>query len=100
MIFKVDRRIFDDECIASTLYWLSSKYVCKRNLESDCFEIIELLPISETKDEAVEIDFWGNLNDQKLRGIIARETKDIKTVLYAKAFSESEEIAESDFNEL
>ena len=39
------------------------------------------------------------LNDYKLREIISNETKEIKTILYAKAFAEDENLKEEDIHE-
>lgn len=39
------------------------------------------------------------LNDFKLRQIVADETRDIKTILYAKAFAEDEDLSEEDIHD-
>ena len=46
------------------------------------------------QDDDVERMFLQRLNDYKLRQIVLEETKDIRTILYAKAFADYE-----DFNE-
>jgi len=43
-------------------------------------------------------DFWNKMNDFKLREIIITETRDIKTILYAKAFGEFDNLDENDFD--
>ena len=46
------------------------------------------------QEDDVERMFLQRLNDYKLRQIVLEETKDIRTILYAKAFADYE-----DFNE-
>ena len=43
--------------------------------------------------------FFEKLNDFKLRGIIDEETKEIRTILYAKAFGDFDDITEDDIIE-
>ena len=100
MTFKVDRRIYSNECIANTIYWLSSSYSCKRSLESDYIESIEILPAADKDEAELEALFWDSLNDYNLRDIISKETKYIRTILYAKAFAECETITEAELNEV
>ena len=100
MIFNIDRRIYSDACITNTIYWLSNRYVCKRILNSDISESIEITPLIASNTTELEAAFWSSLNDYKLRDIIATETKDIRTIIYAKAFAESESITEAELNEI
>lgn len=100
MTFKVDRRIYSNECIANTMYWLSSSYSCKRSLESNDFESIEILSKAESDETKLEELFWDSLNDYNLRDIISKETKDIRTILYAKAFAECDDVTEAELNEV
>jgi His-Xaa-Ser system protein HxsD len=39
------------------------------------------------------------LNDFKLREVVANETRDIKTILYAKAFADDEDFSEEDITD-
>ena len=48
----------------------------------------------ETEEETVRHLFLQTLNDYKAREIIATETKDIRTILYAKAFADCEDFDE------
>ena len=68
MEIKVDRNIYSDSCISKVVY-----------------------------DFDVN-DFWDKMNDFKLREIINTETRDIKTILYAKAFGEFDNLDENDFD--
>lgn len=84
MILTVDRTIYSDACISKTIYSLSDKFSFVRNLK-DKIETIEMRCKDEECEDIDEI-FYERLNDYKLRQIIAEETKDIRTLIYAKAF--------------
>lgn len=88
MIITVDRQIYDDECISKAIYLLSDRYAFSRSLDNNR-EIIEIT--SKTCQDIDESKFFDVLNDFKLRGIINKETKDIKTILFAKAFGDLDE---------
>ena len=88
MTITVDRQIYDDVCISKAIYSLSDMYTFSRSLDND-LEIIEV--VSKTGQNIDESKFFDVLNDFKLRGIINKETKDIKTILFAKAFGDWDE---------
>lgn len=88
MILQVDRKIYDDVCISKAIYSLSDKYTFSRSLKND----IEYLEVSsKTADCVQESIVLDSLNDFKLRGIVETETKDIRTILFAKAFGDIDE---------
>lgn len=88
MTITVDRQIYDDVCISKAIYSLSDMYTFSRSLDGT-LEIIEVT--SKTGQDIDESKFFDVLNDFKLRGIINKETKDIKTILFAKAFGDLDE---------
>jgi His-Xaa-Ser system protein HxsD len=98
---KVDRRIYSDNVISKAVYWLSKDYTIVRNQINNDFESISAIP----KDGSIfdEISWNGRLadalNDFKLRDVIANETRDIKTILYAKAFADDEDFSEEDITD-
>lgn len=85
MMVKVDRQIYDDVCISKAIYSLSDLYTFSRTL-SDGIEFIDVT--SKSGDAVNESIVFDALNDFKLRGLINEETKNIRTILYAKAFGE------------
>ena len=93
MTIQVDRKIYPDSCISKVVYWLSEKYTIDRHLDGDN-EIISIDGVDE--EERLKKIFFEQLNDYKLRGIIEEETKDIKTILYAKAFGDFDDISEEE----
>lgn len=94
MIIRVDRTIYSDGCITKAVYALSKDYDCQRSLNGS----IENIAITSHDNSATEEDikhiFLQTLNDYKAREIIAEETKDIRTILYAKAFADSDDFDE------
>lgn len=88
MTITVDRQIYDDVCISKAIYSLSDMYTFSRSLDND-LEIIDVT--SKIGQDFDECKFFDALNDFKLRGIINNETKDIKTILFAKAFGDLDE---------
>ena len=96
MTLDIDRNIFSDSCISTVVYWLSNQYTIQRSLQ----ESIETLTIDNVSDEKqFRLEFFQKLNDYKLRELIDKETKDIKTILYAKAFGEFDELTEEEILE-
>ena len=94
MIIEVDKNIYSDIVISKVVYWLSSQYTVKRRVLNN-LEEIEIIGSIENAD-ILERDFFKMLNDYKLREIIANETREIKTILYAKAFAEDDNFSETD----
>ena len=96
MTLDIDRNIFSDSCISTVVYWFSNQYTIQRSLQ----ESIESLTIDNVSDEKqFRLEFFQKLNDYKLREQIDKETKDIKTILYAKAFGEFDELTEEEILE-
>jgi len=93
----VDRQIYDDTVISNAVYWHTENFLIERKITGN-FETItfkakkkELSDI-ETEDVLQKIN--KDLNDYKLRQIISQETKDIRTVLYIKAFANNNDFEE------
>ena len=96
MTLRIDRKIYPDSCISKVVYWLSDQYTIERRLEGD----EELLSIDgKINEDQLRKTILEKLNDYKLRGIIDAETKDIRTILYAKAFGEFDDLTEEELTE-
>ena len=96
MTLNIDRNIFSDSCISTVIYWFSNQYTIQRTLQ----ESIETLTIDNVSDEKqFRLEFFQKLNDYKLREQIDKDTRDIKTILYAKAFGEFDELTEEEILE-
>lgn len=100
MTIKIDRRIYNDSVISKAIYWLSGDYIIIRSLLDDYTESLSISANdTNVADEVLKTKLMQVLNDFKLRQIIADETRDIKTILYAKAFAEDEELDEEDIHD-
>ena len=100
MTLTIDKRIYNDSVISKAVYWMSGDYKILRTALDEFKEHIELVAIKgEYVESFVEEKFFQLLNDFKLRQIVADETRDIKTILYAKAFAEDEELSEDDIHD-
>ncbi len=96
MTLRIDKGIYSDSCISKVVYWLSDQYPIERHLDGND----EIITINTNDNEQkVRTIFFEKLNDYKLREVIDKETKDIRTILYAKAFGDFDEITEEDITE-
>lgn len=96
MTIVIDRNIYSDACISKCIYSFSGECEFQRTLsgETETVELISPLPIIE---EDLKRRFLQRLNDYKLREIVIEETKDIRTILYAKAFADCEDFSLEEF---
>ena len=88
---EIDKRIYNDTCISKAIYSVMDKMTISRTILSDIREKIDI-HCSDTELATNEAIFINALNDFKLRGIIEVETRDIRTILYAKAFEEDDSL--------
>lgn len=96
MELKIDKTIYTDACISKAIYSLSKDYAICRSQEHNT-EIISVVPLDNQKNEnQIKVDIFNALNDYKLRQIIEDETHDIRTILYAKAFADFDDIDSDD----
>lgn len=99
MNIKVDRRIYNDNVISKVVYWLTGDYKIVRTSLDEFTEELTLVSANGIETKDLENRVWAMLNDFKLRQIVADETRDIKTILYAKAFAEDEDLSEEDIHD-
>lgn len=96
MELKIDRNIYSDACISKAVYSLSKDYSIRRTLENNV-ETLSVTSLDEEKEPSlVEAQIFNTLNDFKLRQVIEDETHDIRTILYAKAFADFDDIDSDD----
>ena len=101
MTITIDRRIYNDSVISKAIYWLSGDYLIVRSLLDNNTESVTITMKSgtDTSETELETRLMQALNDFKLRQIVADETRNIKTILYAKAFAEDEDLSEEDIHD-
>lgn len=97
MELQIDRRVYGDACISKAIYSLAKDYTVNRTIVNDNQETLHIEPFGqEADDEHIKQVFLSALNDYKLRQVIEEETHDIRTILYAKAFADFDELDEED----
>ena len=91
----VDASLFSTEVIFKCLYWYGEKFHTTVNLiDSQTFSIL-LKPLGIVGTNETELDsylqkFERDLIDYRLRGIVTKETQNVRDLLVAKAFSNGE----------
>ena len=100
MTIKIDRRIYNDSVISKAIYWLSGDYTIVRSILDENTESLSITAnTANIAENVMKKNLMQTLNDFKLRQIVADETRDIKTILYAKAFAEDEDLSEEDIHD-
>lgn len=98
--FHVDSSIFSEEVIAKTLYWCPELFIVQWRKNADNTHHITLTykPEVETRSSLEDIasKLSQNLLDYKNREIILKETRNIRDILYIKAFANNDDF--EDFN--
>lgn len=96
MEMQIDRNIYSDACVSKTIYSLANKYAVNRVLNGSVETLRIIALVDNVADEVIEKDILSALNDYKLRQIIEQETHDIRTILYAKAFADCDDLETDD----
>jgi His-Xaa-Ser system protein HxsD len=94
---EIDRQIYNDTIISKAVYWHTTNFIVDRIVNGSTETIMfqakaNNFPKNECKN--VLTKFNQDLNDYKLRQIIEQETKDIRTILYVKAFANNDDFEE------
>lgn len=103
IIISVDTTIYDNWVIDKVLYWLSVDYIITRKNSPDTN--IQVITLS-LKGKHKQVDFTtikeklsNDFIDFKNRQTIARETANIRDLLFAKAFANSDDFVEFSFRD-
>lgn len=90
-ITKIDTEVYSKEVVAKVVYWLSRDFSIMQRLEGkvltlslECHDIVKW---DEVKNRLSQL-----LTDFQMREIITAETKDIRNILFIKAFANVEEL--------
>ena len=99
-VLKVDLSIYSDAVISKVLYWLVEDFlIFRKNISENTQEIVFELN-NRDFDSNVFNTLKGKLSrdfiDYKNREIISCETKNIRDILYIKAFANNDEF--EDYN--
>ena len=89
---SLDRTIFSDEVISKAVYWETNQYIVSRQLNGTT-ETLTFEPTSQcTENEAaLKERLLTRLNDFKVQQVVDNETKDLRTILYVKAFANNDD---------
>lgn len=93
--FSVDIQVYNDTVISKVLYWLTDLYLINRNTSTDTIQSIELKKKDGifTQEEVDQLERKINQDfvDYKVRDIVGQETRNIRDILYVKAFANNDE---------
>ncbi|WP_273081481.1 His-Xaa-Ser system protein HxsD [Alistipes ihumii] len=102
VVLSVDLSIYDEHIVDKTLYRWSGDFVITRincpntTLQTITFAASE--PISPNTFKAMARKLSDDFIDYKNRAIIESETRDLRSILYAKAFANSDDFVEFKFD--
>ena len=97
--FRVDNEVFSNRVIAKVLYWLSGNFIIS-SVQDGKFTLVKLRSKETIYDWSyVEAKISELFCDYAMREVIIDETKDIRNILYIKAFSNIEDYTEYDISE-
>ena len=103
VVLDVDRSIYDESVIDKVLYWWGGDYVIiRRNIPGTTIQTIVFSapnPITQETFDKMRQKLSADFVDNKNRAIIASETRDLRNLLYAKAFANSDDFVEFEFND-
>jgi len=98
--FTINTSIFNENVITKALYWYTEFFNIYWNKKSESVSVIILKVKPNTNKtytfEDVASKFNQDLIDYKNRDLIIHETKDIRNILYVKAFANNDDF--EDFN--
>ena len=90
-IAEIDSGIYSKEIVAKVVYWLSRDFTIMQSVEGNAWtlslESHDLVSWDDVKGHLSQL-----LTDYQMREVITAETKDIKNILYIKAFANVEEL--------
>lgn len=103
VVLNVDKSIYDESVIDKVLYWWMADYVITRqnNLGTtiQTFVFSAPYPIPREVFEKMRQKLSADFIDYKNRAIIVAETRDLRNILYAKAFANSDDFVEFEFKD-
>lgn len=89
---SIDRAIFSDEVISKAVYWETNQYIVSRQLNGKAETLtFEPKPQCTENEAALKERFFTRLNDFKVQQVVDDETKDLRTILYVKAFANNDD---------
>ena len=95
LTLTIDRAIYSDEVISKAVYWETNQYIVTRQLKGNA-ETLSFEPTQncQESENVLKERFLTRLNDFKVQQIVDNETKDMRTILYIKAFANNDDFDE------
>lgn len=92
LVFEIDTNLYDVETIHRCFYWYQKEFsveidLNKNNTASIKMDLLNSGSIENSQKDKICKNIKRDLIDYKLRSIISKETKNIKELIIAKAFS-------------
>lgn len=86
---EIDLRIYDLKIIKKCFYWYLVDYDIEYKMITDSIVEIQMKPLNSLNLDFIELNKKVNqdLHDYSLRQIVIEETKNIRDLIVAKAFS-------------
>lgn len=99
----IDTSIYDNWVIDKVLYWLSADYLILRRNDDESNVQVVTLSLKEGRSGIDTLSLKERLSndfiDYKNRQTIAKETANIRDLLFAKAFANSDDFVEFTFQD-
>ena len=103
VVLNVDKSIYDESVIDKVLYWWAGDYVItRRNTPGTSVQTIIVSasnPITQEAFDRMRKKLSADFVDYKNRALITSETRDLRNILYAKAFANSDDFVEFEFKD-
>ena len=92
LTLTIDITIFSDEVISKAVYWETKQYIVSRQLNGTTETLtFDQKPQCTENEAALKERFLTRLNDFKVQQVVNNETKDVRTILYVKAFANNDD---------
>jgi len=90
-VVRIDSNIYSKEVVAKVVYWLSRDFTIMQDIDGQDW-MLSLESYNVVNWDDVKRRLSQLLTDYQMREVITAETKDIKNILYIKAFANVEEL--------
>ena len=90
-VVRIDTAIYSKDVVDKVVYWFSRDFTIMQTIEGNTL-ILSLESYGVVDWNAVKKRLSQMLVDYQMRELIAIETKDIKNILYIKAFANVDEL--------
>ena len=90
-IVQIDSEVYSKEVIAKVVYWFSRDFTIMQGLDGKDYTLT-LESQNAVVWEEVKKRLSQTLTDFQMREVVTKETKDIRNILYIKAFANVDEL--------